>query len=89
MSYREQSLFSQPMHPELMRRYYDAPRQCTKVVVSKALADAAKRHFGLTDEQMADMFIVTTPIATPIDPREALNRKALHRQELDRLRKRR
>ena len=61
----------------------------SRVVISKALADAAKRHFGLTDSQMWDIFIVTPPIALQIDPREALNRKALHRQELDRLRKRR
>ena len=59
----------------------------SKVVVNNALADAAKRHFGLTDGQMSDIFIVTPPIAPQIDPREALNRKALHRQELDRLRK--
>ena len=59
------------------------------IAPSKALADAAKRHFGLTDGQMSDMSIVTPPIAPQIDPREALNRKALHRQELDRLRKRR
>ena len=61
----------------------------SKVVVSKALADAAKRHFGLTDDQMSDVFIVMPPITPQIDPREAMNRKALHRQELDRLRKRR
>lgn len=61
----------------------------SKVAVSKALADAAKRHFGLTDGQMSDVFIVMPPITTQIDPREAMNRKALHRQELDRLRKRR
>ena len=63
-----------------------------KPIINKAMADIAKRHLGLTDDQMEEMFIVTQPntlqITPQIDPREVLNRKALHQQELEKLRKR-
>lgn len=73
---------------EVFRIIESDPVARFKPIIDEALADRAKRHFGLTDEQMSEMFTVTPTFVQKIDPAEALNRKRLHQQELEKLRKR-
>ena len=62
----------------------------TRLVIHPDMAEAVKAEFGLSDEQMRERFVVTRRI-TPVwqeGPLKAVDSKALHRQELQKISRR-